>query len=142
MSSEPRLEDAAAVKRVIRELEGRQSPPQSRRGIAALFLAELAEIYERWNDGCEPAENIAARDLPRNPTPCGVPVIDISVRDEGTIIVITWVSAEGREWLAEHCERPADWQSLGPTGFATDHRPGWAIVAGAEEAGLTVRVVV
>jgi hypothetical protein len=72
MPSEPRREDAAALGRLIEKLRATPdehtgyTPNQLTRTTlerrrSVQYLEELKEIYERWNDGCEPAEIIANR---------------------------------------------------------------------------------
>lgn len=64
---------------------------------------------------------------------------DILVRNEGTILLIRPVTAAAREWIAENVATDAH-ARIGD-GFVADHRPGWAILEGAHDAGLVLEEV-
>ena len=63
---------------------------------------------------------------------------DITFRDHGTMLVITAMSDEAKEWVDDHVEVP-DYMNMGEDSFATDHRPGRAILEGMAADGFTVR---
>lgn len=66
--------------------------------------------------------------------PARVP--DVEVRDEGTLVVFTPRSAEGRAWLeANVASEP--WQWLGPS-LCVEHRCAEPLSNLLIEAGLTV----
>lgn len=63
---------------------------------------------------------------------------DVRVRDRGTIVTITFVSTEAREWADEHVSAP-DYMT---DGFSVhcDHRPAWVIVQVMQAEGFTLEI--
>lgn len=63
-------------------------------------------------------------------------MVDLLVRDEGTVVVFSPVSKPAREWIDEHvCSEP--WQWLGDN-LVVDHRYAPVLIAAAAESGLGV----
>lgn len=63
-------------------------------------------------------------------------MIDLLIRDEGTVVVLMPQTDAAREWIDDNiCSEP--WQWLGSS-LAVDHRYAPAIIQGAAEAGLGV----
>lgn len=66
--------------------------------------------------------------------------LDVTVLDEGTIIIFTPVSDDAREWFAENVQME-DWQRVG-AGIAVDHSYADDLLHFIRRRGLRVQVVV
>jgi hypothetical protein len=62
-------------------------------------------------------------------------MFDIQLQDHGSIVIVSGVTPEGRDWLEENLD-PSAQRWCG--GFAVEPRYALAILAGAENEGLEV----
>lgn len=64
-----------------------------------------------------------------------MPRIDVSLRNEGSIILFTPLTEGARDWISENIPEDATWWS---TSLVVDHRYAGQIIEGMEAAGLIV----
>lgn len=62
--------------------------------------------------------------------------VDIEAADMGSIVLLTPLTEEGRNWIGDNCQAES-WQWLG-NGLCVDHRYADAILEGAEADGLAI----
>jgi len=64
-------------------------------------------------------------------------VADVSVSDEGTVVLFQVNTASAKAFVDEHVEL-AGWQWLGTRSFAVDSRYAADLIAGMQDHGLTI----
>jgi hypothetical protein len=64
---------------------------------------------------------------------------DVTVKDEGTVVLFTPVSDDARAWFTENVVSEP-WQWRGPS-LATEHRPACDLLDGIRRRGLRIQVV-
>lgn len=60
---------------------------------------------------------------------------DVTVRNEGTILLFRPVSEQAREWLSENVQSDATWFGRA---LVVEHRYADGLIEGLESAGLSV----
>ena len=67
-----------------------------------------------------------------------IPALDIRVEDHGSLCVFWARTDKAQAWLTDNLD--ADGFKAGPKGFIVEPRYAGAIIGGAVEAGLEVRI--
>ena len=65
---------------------------------------------------------------------------DITYRDEGTVILFTFLSEAAQSFSDDHINWES-WQQLGPHSFAADRRPGIELIEVLRAEGFKVMEV-
>jgi hypothetical protein len=64
--------------------------------------------------------------------------MDVNVRDEGTVVLLSLQSDEAHDWVDENVA-VEDWQWMGQHSFCVDHRFAVPLIEGMIRGGLEVQ---
>lgn len=66
---------------------------------------------------------------------CAMPRIDVSLRNEGSIVLFTPNTESARDWISENIPEDSTWWG---TALVVEHRYAGTIIEGMQNSGLVV----